>query len=135
MAFNFSCCPARVCALERARMSRGYVIRASVHRYVCGQKKIELYFSDRLTHGRTSRQYTDLLYHCFLQKCFLHRVKQGLSYIMCTLLYLSGWTTQLSAQTLGKYRHLVSLGSKSTYRRPDNKQNHCKLGKNVNMRL
>ena len=40
-------------------------------------------------------KFIDLLYHSFLQKCFLRRVNQGFSYIMHTSLYLSRWMTQL----------------------------------------
>ena len=37
--------------------------------------------------------------YCFLQKRFPLGVNQGFSYIMHTLLYLSGWITQLPSQT------------------------------------
>ena len=43
-------------------------------------------------------EFIDYIYHCFLQKRFPRRVNQRFSYIMRTLLYLSGWMTQLPAQ-------------------------------------
>ena len=67
------------------------------------KKYFESYVRDRLSfsniHGRTSRRiYRLALPLCALQKCFPRRVNQGFSYIMHTLLYLSGWMTQLPAQ-------------------------------------
>ena len=78
-----------------------------------------------------------------LQKRFPCRVNQGFSYIMNTLLYLSegqhnyGHTNSSVSIVILKIDLGTSLGSKSTtvtIFKPDNKQNHCRLGKNVNMR-
>ena len=93
--------------------------------YVMWTKKIESYFIaidslfQRLLVGLLV-EFIDWLYYCFLQKRFPQPVNQVFSYTMCTLLYLSRLMTQLPAQT-----HLHK----------DNKQNHCRLGKNVNMKL
>ena len=74
-----------------------------VYRYVCGPKTN---LNHTLVIDSPFRTFTVgllvqfiELYHCFLQKCFPRRVNQGFSYIMHTLLYLSGWMTQLPAQT------------------------------------
>ena len=66
------------------------------------KKKFESLFSDGLTFQTFTVgllvEFIDYLYHCELQKRFPRQVNQGFSYIMRTLLYLSGWMTQLPAQ-------------------------------------
>ena len=77
-----------------------------VHIYICvyGPKIFfESHFSDRLTfsniRGRTSCRIYRLALPLHAPENFPRRVNQGFSYIMRTLLYLSGWMTQLPAQT------------------------------------
>ena len=67
--------------------------------YVCGQKKnLNLTLSiDSPFQTFTVGLLVEFIDYP-LQKCFSHRVNQGFSYIMRTLLYLSGWMTQLPAQ-------------------------------------
>ena len=81
-----------------------YVIGAGVHinvgRYICLWTKKE--FESTLAIDSPFQTFTvgllvefiDWLYHCVLQKHFPRRVNQGVSYIMRTLLLLSGWMTQ-----------------------------------------
>ena len=81
-----------------------YIYKYILICYVCGPRKnFESYFSDRLifsiVRSRTYHQIYRVALPLLSQKCFPYLVNQGISYIMCTLLYLSGWMTQLPAQT------------------------------------
>ena len=73
----------------------------NIHIYVCGQN-FELYFSDRLTfssiRGKTSRQIYRLALPLVSPEMLSVSIIQGFYYIMHTLLYLSGWMTQLLTQ-------------------------------------
>ena len=58
------------------------------------QKKIESYSSDRINFsyigGRISHQIYRLALPLLSPNCFPHRINHGFSYVMSTLLYLSG---------------------------------------------
>ena len=89
-------------------------------------------------------EFIDYIYHCFLQKRFPRRVNQRFSYIMRTLLYLSGWNNYLHKH-IDKYCHLVChigtvLGSKSTtvaspFADQTTSRIAAELGKTVKVRL
>ena len=93
-----------------AQRERGEVIGVGVHLYI--NVYIGMFVDKTTTLNRTSAidsplqtfmvglliEFIDYIYHCFLQKHFPRRVNQRFSYIMRTLLYLSGWMTQLPAQ-------------------------------------
>ena len=80
----------------------GVDIYVYIYNMFVDQNKFEWYFSDRLTFsnicGSFLVEFIELLYHCFLQKQFVRQVNQRFSYIMRTLLDLSGWMTQLPVQ-------------------------------------
>ena len=114
---------------------QGKVIGVGVNIYVCSWKEkilnhtLAIDSQFQIFAVGLLFEFIDYLYYCFLQKCFPRRVIQGIPYIMCTLLYLSGWMTQSPAQMHRKVSSFSKLELAS-----EKGQNPCKLGKNVNMR-
>ena len=99
-----------------AQCERGNVIGVGVQ-YIYIQvhlwtKKIESYFSDRLTFsnilGRTFRQIYRLALPLLSPEMLSSLSESKIFLCNVHLALLSGWMTQLPAKRIGRYRHLVN---------------------------
>ena len=121
-------------------------IYVCVHVFIClwTKKKIESYFRG-LTfsniHGKSfCRIYRLALPLCTPETLSLLSKSRIFLYNVHLALFVRRMTQLRSHKLIGKYRHLANLPGTSlgnnaiTVCRPDNKQNCCGLGKNVNVR-
>ena len=93
-----------------AQRERGKVIGRGVHIYICGRKKFESYFRDRLTFSnvdsRTSRRIYRLALLLRAPETLSSLSKSRISIFNAHLTLLVRKMT--SHNSIGKYRHLVN---------------------------